>query len=68
MLKPKPKSDFLRAASLGVEIATAVFLGAFIGYEVDLHFKTGPWGLAFGVVLGSLAGFWNAYKFAVNEK
>lgn len=67
MLKPDPQSDFMRAASLGLEIAVAVFLGAFIGYEVDLYFKTGPWGMVAGVVIGSIAGFWNAYKFAMSE-
>lgn len=67
MLKPDPKSDFMRAASLGLEIAVAVFLGAFIGYEVDLYFKTGPWWMVAGVVIGSIAGFWNAYKFAMSE-
>jgi F0F1-type ATP synthase assembly protein I len=67
MLKPDPKSDFMRAASLGLEIAAAVFLGAFIGYEIDLYYKTGPWCMVTGVVIGSIAGFWNAYKFAMSE-
>jgi F0F1-type ATP synthase assembly protein I len=61
------KSDFVRAASLGLEIAIAVFLGAFVGYWLDNLFKTAPWLMVLGVVLGSIAGFWNAYKFAVSE-
>jgi len=67
IIKPNPQSDFMRAASLGLEVAVAVFLGAFIGYEADKYFKTGPWLMVTGVVIGSIAGFWNAYKFAMDE-
>ena len=68
IFKPDPNSDFMRAASLGLEVAVAVFLGAYVGYQVDLHFRSGPWGMVIGLVIGSIAGFWNAYKFAVNEE
>ena len=61
------KSDFLRAASLGLEIAVSVFLGAFVGYLLDGHFKTSPWLMVVGLVIGSIAGFLNVYKFAVSE-
>lgn len=57
----------MRAASLGLEIAVAVFVGAGIGYWVDAQLKCGPWGMVVGLVIGSLAGFWNAYKFAVKQ-
>ena len=67
IFKPDPESDFMRAASLGLEIAVAVFLGAFIGYEADRFFKTSPWLMVLGLVIGSIAGFWNAYKFAMSE-
>ncbi len=67
IFKPDPNSDFMRAASLGLEVAVAVFLGAYIGYQADRFFKTGPWLMVVGVVLGSIAGFWNAYKFAMSE-
>jgi F0F1-type ATP synthase assembly protein I len=66
-VKPDMRTDFMSAASLGLEIAVAVFLGAFIGYEVDVYCKTGPWGMVLGLVVGSIAGFWNAYKFAMSE-
>lgn len=57
----------MRAASLGLEIAVAVFLGSFIGYEADRYFKTSPWLMVLGLVIGAIAGFWNAYKFAMSE-
>ena len=60
-------SDYLRAASLGLEIAVAVFLGAFIGYKIDEKFKSGPWGMTSGLVIGAIAGIWNAYKLAVKD-
>lgn len=66
-MKPDIKSDFMRAASLGLEVAAAVFLGAFFGYVADQYLKTGPWGMVIGLIVGSIAGFWNAYKFAMSE-
>ena len=61
------KQDFMRAASLGLEIAVVVFLGAGGGYLADGYFKTGPWLMVLGLVIGSIAGFWNAYKFALSQ-
>jgi F0F1-type ATP synthase assembly protein I len=66
-MKPEPRSDFVRAASLGLEIAVAVFLGAGVGYWLDSVCQTGPWLMVLGLVIGSIAGFWNAYKFAVGN-
>lgn len=66
-MKPDLKPDFLRAASLGLEIAVAVFLGAGGGYFLDLRFQSSPWLMVAGLVIGAIAGFWNAYKFAVES-
>ena len=60
--------NLLPAASLGFEIAVAVFLGAFLGYQADRWLHSAPWGLVIGLVLGAAAGLWNAYKFAVTGK
>lgn len=62
------KKDVGRALSLGLEIAVAVFLGAFIGYEMDIKFNSRPIGLAVGIVLGGTVGMWNAIKMALKEK
>ncbi len=52
----------LQAASLGIEMAAAVFVGAGIGYLLDSRLGSAPWGLSLGVVLGAAAGFLNIYK------
>lgn len=57
----------MQAASLGLEIAAAVFLCAFIGFKADEFFRSQPWGMVAGLVIGSLAGLWNAYKLAVKN-
>lgn len=62
------RDDFVRAASLGLEIAVAVFLCAFIGYQIDLRLKTLPIGMSIGVVVGAIAGLWNAVRMALQEK
>lgn len=59
---------YLTAASLGLEIAVAVFLGAGVGYWLDLRCQTGPWLMVVGLVIGAAAGMWNAYKIAVTNE
>jgi ATP synthase protein I len=62
------KADLLKAASLGLEIAVAVLLGAGAGYLADGRFKSSPWGMVAGLVIGAIAGLWNAYKFALKNE
>ncbi|MCU0641770.1 MAG: AtpZ/AtpI family protein [Candidatus Margulisbacteria bacterium] len=62
------RSGLLQAASLGVEIAVAVFLGAGGGYWLDRQFRTEPWLMVVGLLLGAAAGLWNAYKIAMNNE
>ena len=49
-------------ATMGLELAAAVFVGAAIGYFIDDKLKSAPWGITIGVVIGAMAGFWNIYK------
>lgn len=62
------KNSYLKAASLGLEIAVAVFLGAGLGYLADGWLKSSPWGMVIGLCLGAAAGFWNAYKLTANNE
>jgi F0F1-type ATP synthase assembly protein I len=56
--------DLLRASTLGIELAAAVFVGAGLGYWFDRCFNSKPWGIAIGLVIGAAAGFWNVYKYS----
>lgn len=47
---------------MGLEMAAAVFLGAFLGYQIDTVLSCRPIGLVVGVVLGAAAGMWNLIK------
>lgn len=62
------KDDLLKAASLGVEIAVSVFLGAGIGYWLDQRWQSKPWLMVVGVLLGAAAGFWTVYKVATKNE
>ncbi len=62
------KGSLYSAASLGLEIAVAVFLGAGIGYWIDTKLKSAPWGMVIGLVIGSIVGLWNAVRQALIEK
>ena len=54
------------AFRLGTELTVATFIGAILGYGVDRFFSVGPWGLAFGVILGGAAGSLNVYRAAMS--
>ena len=51
----------LRMAS---EFASAIAVGAFLGFGADAAFKTAPWGLVIGLPLGFAAGILNVVRAA----
>jgi ATP synthase protein I len=53
------------AFRLGTELTVATFIGAMLGYGVDLFFGIRPWGLAVGVIFGGAAGSLNVYRAAM---
>ncbi len=57
--------DGVEYSSVGIELAVSVFIGAFIGYRIDLYLKTKPWLMVFGMFLGACAGFYSLYKITV---
>ncbi|MDD4179525.1 MAG: AtpZ/AtpI family protein [Candidatus Margulisbacteria bacterium] len=57
------KADYARAASLGLEIAVPVLLGAGAGYWLDIQLQSAPWSMVAGLLTGAVTGFWNVYKF-----
>ena len=57
--------DWVRHSGVGLELAGAVAGCALVGYWVDRHFGTYPWGLVVGVVLGIVGGLYNFVREAL---
>jgi ATP synthase protein I len=53
---------WVRHAGVGLELAGAIAGFALLGYWIDRHYATGPWGLLGGVVLGFVGGLYNLVK------
>lgn len=54
--------------SIGVELAASVFIGAFLGYRIDLYLHTEPYFMVGGLILGAAAGFYSLYKISVKAE
>jgi F0F1-type ATP synthase assembly protein I len=55
-------SSGLRLSSIGFEVVATVAGGALAGYWIDRHYRSAPWGLLIGSVLGLLAGLYNLIR------
>lgn len=65
---PKPiGGGMLELATAGVELAAAVAGGCLVGFWIDRHFGSGPWGLIIGASLGIIGGLYNMVRKAVHE-
>lgn len=62
------RREFSRAANLAIELGASIVVCALIGYYLDRIFGTAPWAIFGGIVLGTAAGFWNAYKIALGPQ
>ena len=49
-------------ASIGIELAASVLIGAFLGNRLDLYFHTKPWLMVVGLFIGAVAGFYSIYE------
>jgi F0F1-type ATP synthase assembly protein I len=54
-------------ATVGTELAGAVAGGTLLGYWIDWHFGTDPWGLITGASIGIVGGLYNLVRRAVRE-
>jgi ATP synthase protein I len=62
---PKPDdTNWGALATVGLEIAVGVALGAIVGVWIDKKLNSGPWGLLIGIVLGCSAGTYLLIKEA----
>jgi F0F1-type ATP synthase assembly protein I len=57
--------DWVRHSGVGLELAGAVAGFALVGYWIDRHYGTNPWGLVVGVVLGMVGGLYNFVREAL---
>lgn len=55
--------DRADGVSLGIEMAASIGLGYYIGYLVDGHFETAPWGTAFFLLAGAGAALKAVMRF-----
>jgi F0F1-type ATP synthase assembly protein I len=55
----------MRYAGLGIELAAAVGGLSLVGYWVDRHFGSGPWGLLGGALIGLVGGMYNLVREAL---
>jgi F0F1-type ATP synthase assembly protein I len=57
--------DWVRHSGVGLELAGAVAGFALVGYWIDLHYGTNPWGVVVGLVLGIVGGLYNFVREAL---
>jgi ATP synthase protein I len=62
MPEPPQRSIGVRYAALGVELAAALAGFALVGYWIDRHQGTAPWGLVGGLALGLVGGLYNLIR------
>ena len=57
-----PGPRWTRHSGIGVEFAAAVAGLALLGYWIDAHYGTGPWGVLIGAALGLIGGTYNLIR------
>ena len=60
--KAGDRPSWLRFSGIGIEFVAAIAGFALVGYWVDRHWDTKPWGLVIGAVLGLLGGMYNLIR------
>ncbi len=55
-------SPGMRFWGIGVELAAAVAGLTFLGYWIDRHFGTSPWGILAGAAIGLVGGMYNLIR------
>jgi ATP synthase protein I len=53
---------WVRFSGVGLELAGAMAVLAFVGYWIDGRFGTGPWGILGGVAIGLVGGLYNMVR------
>lgn len=53
-----------RWSAIGIQFGVSIAIGTIGGQWLDERFGTEPWLLVSGIVLGSVAAFWDIYRLA----
>ena len=53
---------WVRYSGVGLELAGAIAILAFVGYWIDGRFGTSPWGILSGVAIGLVGGLYNMVR------
>ena len=67
MKKKRPASSQrppMALAGLGFELLAAIVGFSFVGYWIDRHYETEPWGLIICALLGIIGGLYNFIRVA----
>lgn len=54
-----------RYAGIGLELAASVVVLALLGWWVDHHFGTAPWGVLTGALIGLVGGMYSMVRAAL---
>ena len=67
MIDQKLVRNFLRVSSIGWIMAMCPAIGGFTGYFLDKWLKTTPWFLIIFIVIGMIAGVYEAIRMIIKE-
>jgi ATP synthase protein I len=59
------RTSGLRLTGVGIEFAAAVAGLSLLGYWIDRHFGSSPWGLLIGAGIGLVGGTYNLIRAAL---
>jgi len=73
---PEPRSESAdnvwrslgTVGTIGFTLVGCTFFGLGLGYAIDRHAGTGPWGTIVGLLLGIVAGFVNIFQRTQRSK
>jgi F0F1-type ATP synthase assembly protein I len=60
-------AGWARLYSLGIELAAAVAGFSLLGYWIDRHYETDPWGILICFALGLIGGMYNFLRSAIQQ-
>ncbi len=63
--RSRPRSGWVRLASMGMELTASVVGLAAVGYALDRHFDWTPWGLLTCTMIGLVGGMYNLIREAL---